>query len=409
MENVAGILNVLEVCLLIGVIIICIVLVISGVLRWLAPSDKRHGRLNIASWISFTVLVLMTAYSQKENIKNFFSNSDGSQTLTSVVIIGSKMTVKILLLAAVFAIAAIALLIFIVLVSKGVQAAFYAKNSKIQDWAGVLKEKSNQFGTIIKTPIFTFFVTCGILLIFIILPLLLGDLKGEAGLAKTWIDGVETFASAVSSDEAMNTESDEEIPIPEAIITYILVYVIVLGVGFAVTRILYAIIKDNLKKKKKTNLIDEYSGSMGILGVGVSILLVLQDSEVDIYQDRLSDVVFAFFKYFVIVAIVLALSITILEVIRLVMDMRESLIRKEARYLFIALVGQVSLLILTMINSIFSAMNSAIGQKYNEIDISQIQNKLVRRITNTMDEEIDQSIDNGKVTFKCFGERVTKK
>ena len=63
---------------------------------------------------------------------------------------------------------------------------------------------------------------------------------------------------------------------PEAVITYMLVYVIVLGVGFSIARILYAIVKDNLNQKQTATLIDEYSSSMGVLGVGVSILLVLR-------------------------------------------------------------------------------------------------------------------------------------
>jgi len=437
MVNLTGILNILEVCLWLGVIIICIVLVVSGVLRWLAPTEDRSKKLNIAGWIAFATLATMILYSRRAGIVHLFADPDGSHTLTAVIINGSKMAVKLLLLGAVFVIAAIILLVFIVLVSKGVRAAFYVKDTKVESWAERLKEKSNQFGAIIKTPIFTFFVTCGILLVFIILPFLLGNSDGKAGLAETWINGVQTFASAVRENEDTaksvdantdqntvpegdttsdgvesqdgNASKTETVPIPEAVITYILVYVIVLGVGFAITRILYAIVKDNLKQKQTATLIDTYSSPMGVLGVGVSILLVLQDNEVDIYQDKLLDVVGAFFKYFVIVAIVMALAITILEIIHLVMDMRETLIRREARYLFVALVGHASLLILTALNSFFSALNSVIDQKNDKVDINQIQHKLIQRITETMDQEIDQRKDDRDVTFIIFKESVTKK
>lgn len=429
MENMDGILDLLKVCLWLGLIIVCVALIVSGILRWLASSEKRTGRLNIAGWIAFAILTVMFFYSQRTSVASFFANGDGSKTLTFVVINGSKMTAKLLLLGAVFSIATIILLVFIILLSKGIRAAFYAKDTEVKDWAKIVKEKGNQFGVIVRTPVFTFFVTCGILLVFIILPLLLGTPKGEMGLAETWIDGVQTFASAINRNEYVekgltlnageSADSGGDIdlnrnidktrpPLPEAVITYMLVYVIVLGVGFSIARILYAIVKDNLNQKQTATLIDEYSSSMGVLGVGVSILLVLQDDELNIYQDDLFKILGGFFKYFVIVAIVMALAIVILEVIRLVMDMRETLIRKEARYLFVALVGRAALLILILLNSIFSALSNAIGQ-YDEVDIRQIQNKLLQRITKAMDQEIDQRTEDRDVTFVRFEERITKK
>lgn len=440
MENLDGILDILKVCLWLGVIIVCVALVVSGILRWLASPEKRSRRLNIAGWIAFTVLSIMILYGRRADIIRLFANSDGSQAMTSIAVNGTKMAVKLLLLGVVFAIAVIVLLAFIVLLIKGVRVALRIQNRTVKDWATTLKGLGEQFSIITKTPIFTFFVTCGVLSVFIVLPLLLGSPDDETGMANTWVDGVQTFASAVSRSEGTtknadanandnaNPEEDEnltedtdlngaenlsrntvetkDIPIPEAVITYILVYVIVLGVGFSFTRILYAIVKDNLKQKQTRTLFDEYSGSMGVLGVGVSILLVLQN--IDIYQDGLYKILGAFFKYFAIVAIVMALTIVILEVIRLVMDMRETLIRKEARYLFVALVGRVSLLILMLLNSIFSALGGAIGQ-HNEVDISQIQCTLIRRIKEAMEQEIDQKTENGDVTFVSFKESVTKK
>ena len=144
-----------------------------------------------------------------------------------------------------------------------------------------------------------------------------------------------------------------------------------------------------------------------IMGVGVSILLVLHN--IDIYQNEPLDVVLAFLKYFAIVAIAMTLAIVMLEIIRLVMDMRETLIRREARYLFVALVGQASLLILVLLDSIFSALNSAVGQGREDMDISYIQNKLIRNITKTMEQEINRETDDRDVTFTIFKTSITKK
>ena len=362
--------------------------------------------------------------------------------MTSVVVNGSKMAVKLLLLGTAFAIVAIVSLVVILLVSKGIRATLDGQNKSVKDWAKKLKEVGNQFSEIVRTPIFTFFVTCGILLAFILLPFLLGNSEDKVGLAETWGNGVQKFVSVIYKNEAetkndsgstdnnvntegginsnRNTEPNENENVPSGrnsgyskdlsisdVITYILVYIIVLGVGFAVTRILYAIVRDNLKQKHSISLIDEYSGSMGIMGVGVSILLVLHN--IDIYQNEPLDVVLAFLKYFAIVAIAMTLAIVMLEIIRLVMDMRETLIRREARYLFVALVGQASLLILVLLDSIFSALNSAVGQGREDMDISYIQNKLIRNITKTMEQEINRETDDRDVTFTIFKTSITKK
>lgn len=402
MGNWFGIVDILIICLLLGVIIVCAILIVLGVLRWLASSgnpDKRRTRLNFAGWISFAVLATMILYSQRKDITAFLGNTNSNQTLTTVIINGSKMAFKFLLLGTVFAIVAIITLVLILLVSKGVCAAFSEENTSVKDWAKNLKEVGKQFGNIIKTPIFTFFVTCGILLVFIVLPFLLGNSEDTASLAETWGDVVHKIASSINKNDTTTIAEDT--------IWYILLYIIILGVGFSVARILYAIVKDNLKQKHSVNLIDEYSSSMGIMGVGVSILLVLYYDGIN--QDKPLDVVLAFLKYFLIVAVALTLAIVILEIIRLVMDMRETLIRREARYLFVALVGQASLLILVLLDSIFSALNSAVGQGRADVDISHIQNKLIQRITNTMEREIDRRTENRDATFAIFRASVTKK
>lgn len=445
MGNLNSIVDMLKICLWLGVIIVCIILVISGILRWLAAqgnTEERRKKLNISGWIAFVVLTAMIFYSRRESVTKFFCDNDGSKALTSVVVNGSKMAVKLLLLGTAFAIVAIVSLVVILLVSKGIRATLDGQNKSVKDWAKKLKEVGNQFSEIVRTPIFTFFVTCGILLAFILLPFLLGNSEDKVGLAETWGNGVQKFVSVIYRNEAetkndsgstdnnvntegginsnRNTEPNEnenvlsgrnsgyskDLSISD-VITYILVYIIVLGVGFAVTRILYAIVRDNLKQKHSISLIDEYSGSMGIMGVGVSILLVLHN--IDIYQNEPLDVVLAFLKYFAIVAIAMTLAIVMLEIIRLVMDMRETLIRREARYLFVALVGQASLLILVLLDSIFSALNSAVGQGREDMDISYIQNKLIRNITKTMEQEINRETDDRDVTFTIFKTSITKK
>lgn len=458
MESLTGILDILIVCIWIGVLLVCAILVFSGVLRWLASSEggdrkkpqddqdkqseqgkRRASRLNIAGWIAFAILVILFFYSQRANIAHFISGDDGSQTLTLILINGSKMMVKFLLLGAVISISAIVLMGFIVLLNKSVRTAFRVKDEGIDVWAKKFANKGRQFGTIFRSSIFTFIVTCGILLVFIILPLFLGSSEniqsGNMGLTEIWIDGVQTFATSIGktddaeksvhSNASENTDASEDgsanedgnpgnvvnnaaRPLSEAILTYVLVYVIVLGVGFSFARILYAIVKDSLKQKQVSTLIDEYSNSIGVLGVGVSILLVIQDDSLNIYHDNILKTLGIFLKYFAIVAIVVATGILVLEIIRLIMDMRETLIRKEAKYLFVTLVGRASLFILTLLDSIISSLSNAVGQQNSE-DTYQIHGKVMQRITQAMETEIDSGREQGDVTFACFKETITKK
>lgn len=406
-ENMVGILNILEVCIWMGVIIVCFVLVVWGVLQWLGnPSEmERKNRLTLASWIAFIVLVALISYKQRANIVNFFASEADGWKLNAIVLNGSTIIIKLLLLGAIFAVTAFVLLAIIFLIRKGVSEGLKAQDKitpskapegeekKIKDWATGFKKICNLFGCAIKTSGFSFFVTCGILFVFIMLPFFFGEIESKEGLAKIWGNRVQEIISTNKS-------------IVEAIVIYLLGYIIVLGVGFALVRIIYAIVKGNLHRVQAKSLIDEYATPMGVLAVGVSILLAINDSE---SSDPLEEYILPFLKYFAIVAMVITLIIVMLEIIRLAMDMWEPLIRQEARCLFVALVGRSSLLILVLLNSIFSALNSAIGQRWDNEGIYHIQNKLIQSIEQNMEEAIGERIHDKNITFIIFRESITKK
>ena len=89
------------------------------------------------------------------------------------------------------------------------------------------------------------------------------------------------------------------------------------------------------------------------------------------------------------------------------MDMKETLIRKEARYLFISLVGQAALLISGILRSVYCGVNSISGIEENS-KLGRILEKLESKIIQVMDEEI-QSRKKYKMTFSGFDEKTTKK
>ena len=96
-----------------------------------------------------------------------------------------------------------------------------------------------------------------------------------------------------------------------------------------------------------------------------------------------------------------------LETIRLLVDMSERLIRVEAKYLFIFLVGQATILLLSMLNSIYGAVNAIIGDKAGTA-LDQIQDKIRNAMIAAMDRQLDGQ-KNHKRTFSGFTGKSTKK
>lgn len=395
-----GIKNLIQLCVWLGTLGLCVVLVISGVLRWLAHPEKREKRLNYAGWIAFAVLSVTLLRPGIPEIIRTFGNEEGNTQMTHAVINISKATVKLVILGTVVLAVVVVLLVLIVIIAKGIAAIVRSKDKNVGEWANMLDKTSQDFRAVTKTPVFTFLLTCGILIAFVILPFLMGSPDSTGGLAVTWESGIKKILEIVLGQE--NRSPDV------ALITYILLFIIVLGVGFTIIKIIHTIIKNNLKERNSASIIDEYAGSMGILGVGVSILFALQDTAKQFFEDKLLNLIYRSFLNFVIVALFMALVIVVLEIIRLILDMRETLIRRESKYLFIALTGQVSLLVFSMMYIIYSALNSAIGGKLN-INMERIQNKLIQHMMDTMEEAADSEAGHHKTTFTGFKGKVTKK
>ena len=84
MGNLNSIVDMLKICLWLGVIIVCIILVISGILRWLAAqgnTEERRKKLNISGWIAFVVLTAMIFYSRRESVTKFFCDNEDRKSV----------------------------------------------------------------------------------------------------------------------------------------------------------------------------------------------------------------------------------------------------------------------------------------------------------------------------------------
>ncbi len=394
------IINVLMFCIWLGALILCCILVVSGVLRWLAPVDKRQKRLNFVSIIAFIILCVIFVIRNQTVLLKPFVNKYGNENTTLFFINVSKITIKLLMLGIIVASSAMLLFVVVLFISYGFKAIIRAKRSGsgYTQIADAIKNKSEELVNIMKTPIFMMVITWGIVAIFIILPLLMGD-KSSSRVTQVWKTGVNEISMYFNSSNAGESFYKQ-------LSSYVLIFIIVLGVGFATIKILYSIVNRTFAEKGEKELLDEYSAPIGLLAVGVSLLWTITKEDSDLWGDPLGTIT-ALLKSFAAVIFIVALAILTLEIIRLLMDMREKIIRQEAKLLFVSLVGKASIVLLEMLNSIYGALNNVIGNANDDM-----LGKIHDQIRNEMIHVIKKQINDKKeyeTVFWGFDEKITKK
>lgn len=395
-------LNIIKFCGWFGIMGLCAILIITGVLRWVAPKADRKRRLNILGWAAFAMLstILLVYYEIARMQGNENSNGMRFPVFFNVVKDG------IGLLAFGLTVFSVIILIFIVALClyKGVKILILAK-SDTEDIRKELEranQRDNAFSTAIKNPLVILVITLGIIALFFVFPLLVGEQEGK-GVLESWQNGIYIIDKFVAPKPLKEPSQEPS----QALSLYMMVYLVVLGVGFAIIKIFHSIIDHTLKKHDDSTFIDEYANPIGLLGVGVALLLEISNGNRNRGDDHYLKLIGGLIKNFFVVVFVIAIVVLALEIIRLLMDMKETLIRKEARYLFISLVGQAALLISGILRSVYCGVNSISGIEENS-KLGRILEKLESKIIQVMDEEI-QSRKKYKMTFSGFDEKTTKK
>ena len=336
-----------------------------------------------------------------------------SESATVALIQVSKITIKILLMLLIICFAVLLALTATLFVIYGLWALIHTFFSSEQEDArnlkGILQSKAEKFIALLNTPIFIVIIVCGILAIFGIVPVVTGNQSDS--LVECWKSGVMTIATIVNK---------EEHDFGQALSLYLLIYIAVLGMGFAVANILFEIIKEIFERKNKRSFLGEYSNSIGLLAVGISILLTISSNGLDeITNPKASmlEIIISFFKPFFLVVVVIALGVITLEIVRLLMDLRENLIRREARYVFVMLVGQCTMVIIKAFWLIYNALSSALGENNiqpESVDqhMKNTHEQILGKIGQDMKKEIDkpdQTDNNIKIPYSFFEKKITRK
>lgn len=413
-----GILNIFAFCLYFGMMFLCVALVISGILRWIKKSGTRYKRMDILSWIAFVILLLMfsryymghLAGSNEdtnkdgvinvENLSEEGSRGSEASVMTDVFLKAAKTVVGSLIYVVILASVITMLFIVILCIYNGLKTIVHKKTV-------TGNSISDNFIENIKQPIVIVVITLGILSFFFIFPILVAEKQG-GNLIDTWMDGIikidNLFDFKNVGGHKDNGQKDD------ILITYILLYIIIMGVGFAVVKLLYSVFERVLKNEEKTDLIDKYSSPIALLSVGVSFLYAFKVGKVP--ADTYGGTIWELLKSFVTVIFIIAIVILTLEIVRLLMDIRQKLIRQEAKYLFISLVGKAALLLLGALNSIYSAVNGMIGS-LEDTGIDQTEMELRQKIVDKMKEQMEEEEDDDDEkyirSFLGFDEKITKK
>lgn len=415
----------LTICIWFGTVILCVVLVVTGILRWI--SHMRSSKLKIAAWIAFVVLCLIALFNNIDSVLEL-GNSETNGDVTNLFINISKITVKVLMLGVV--VGSAVMLLFFVFYFMVVVIKTVCEHKKYNGaLSKKLNDESKELRSVLKSSLVKFVITWGILAVFVILPLLMGN-SDDQSMAETWKNGIEKIASFVGTDTggygnelAVQSISGEDESEPNnnskeycsgektsfynALAGYILIFIVVLGVGVAAVKILYSIIDNTFTNGNEGSLLGEYSSSIGVLAVGVALLGTFQDK--DFFSKSPLEMLGECVKSFSFVTVIVAVIILTLEIIRLLMDMRIKLIRQEGKYLFISLVGQASILLLVTINYVCDAVNNVIGSVTSS-KTEQVQKEIQQKMIEAMREQLKEQRPEDKfVIFPAFSGKVTKK
>lgn len=389
--------------------VFAVLLTIGGVLRWIADKNKREKRLTIISICAFLVLVIMLLYGNWDVICSVLENKAGSELATYSLINISKITIKVLLIVLIVAFSLIIAFMAGLLVIYSVRAitrtiSEFGQNN-VDDLKEKLKIETEKIIVLMKTPVFIIGIVAGILALYLVLPLVMGEPSNS--LATTWRDGVGQLVQFCTDQSNKNFATNLSV--------YSLIFILIGGIGYGVINILFEIIRERFKHN--TVFLKEYSNSIGLLAVGVSILLLISAAtEFDPNADLGEKLIF-YARPFVTVIFVIALGILILEIIRLLIDMREKMIRHEARYLFVLLVGLCTVIIMKAFLIVYNSISSILGGKNMQSNtteecIQEICNRVLEKVGEDMKEgiETDRLEDkDSKVPYSAFKGRVTKK
>lgn len=416
-----GMKNVLLFCLWVGGTLLCIITVIRSLIRWAASKKEREKLFPWTFWMALFGLALILINALGIDLSGLLEdqNATGVGLLHAAKNIMGSAVILAVLLFGILLIACIGIFI----------------------WRCVRAIKAgNPVSRKLENPAFAALITFVILAVYLVAPLVIGSVATNTyaddelasagqGITQTWKNGMVAVAKfmGVSEEDKQARNQDAAAVDPASPSTagsqqeqlealeqgsapdtdfdfrklagYTLLYVIILGIGFAATRILYTIIWNALTNCDESTLWNEYAGAIGLVAVCFSLLLA--SIKTSFPNNDFKELLKVFSITLCFVVIVVALVALVLEVIRLIIDMRETLIKKSAKVVFIFVVGNMALLLLEIIQTLFCGLETAVGTS-RQANIEEIIEKMEQKLVDIMNTELETNVDRDDYMFPKF-------
>jgi len=435
-----------------GIVALCLVLVVSGVLRWLKAVPSRTRRLNALSWIAAAVLFIavMVHYTdgtvsprpsdisapKTEDVSLPSMDDTGESTpdeadtgtaveqiveqkaANGIILRASGAAVKFFLLCIAISAVAVLLVIAALCMYRGVRTVFLARSGGYPAKMRLAQESEANwlFAGAIRCPMVILVIVGGVLSLFFLLPFLTGDLDCGTPL-EIWKDGVcEMNRLFGIQPETADLEAFNV----NMLASYLMMYIVILGVGFLVIQSSCSLLRYAFRRDRSSRAAGEHFRSMAFLLLTVFVLLAFKNGTLP--QTGRGELLVELLKSSVMAIAFTVLIAAALEVLRFLMDTKRNLIPQGMRSLLLYLFGQVIALVLGMAGALFGALNSAIGT-VESADMNRMEMKLRRKLTDALNAQLDNKKNSqepaavkpekGKNmqqhTFAAFDEKITKK
>lgn len=245
-------------------------------------------------------------------------------------------------------------------------------------------------------------LTMGVLAVFVAIPIFFGDI--HEGALKCWYDGVKNIGGVLASSN--------ELPFTTAVVLYLIIYIIVLGIVFCAANIVYTIIEDTISGNRRTGFLHEYSSSIGVLAVSLAVLCSVYFGKDGNGLSKMAEMTQNVVLSLVGTVLIIAVIIVVLEIVRLLIDMKGTLIREEAGFIFVYLVLLGATLIAQVLYSLYSAISSALAIDQTD-KVKEIYQSIIDGMCEVVEEKVNQLKNKDslskKTSFKMFDRKITRK
>ena len=394
-------------------VILLVLIAIKSILHYLNPKGEnndqtkryRKHRRFVFGFLSIATLIL-GAYIIT-SIKNPELFQKINESTTPGFIYGSRLLVKLLATVAGMSIIAIVLIMFLGMAFCGARTIWYAAFNNKDKFDETRRESQSLLQEAIREPMVKIVLTISVFAAFIVIPLF----SEGKGMVECWKTGVCYIGDLILKGESVPSNPATSLSVSVAV--YIVLYVVICGTFFGAANIVYIIFDDFLTKASGRGFLREYSNSIGLLAIGIAMLSSVFLGKTDSNSDLLKLVGNAL-KSMAVVILLFAVVVMVLEIINLLMDMRDTLLREESGLIFIYLVLLGSALLANVLHSLYLAVSSLFVT--SDGTTARIE-KIYEDILDGMCDAVDQKVERlrnrykytDKATFRFFNSKITRK